>query len=105
MDWVGAKAVAEELSVHKDALHIYAGVAIQVAAALVLRRRLGSWWPWLCVLLAELANEFLDIWLSDEAPFQQWQIVAAWHDLVNTMILPTAILLLCRFGPARLWGR
>lgn len=97
MDWNGIKELAVALSVEKDALHIYFAFAIQVAAAVLLRRPLSSWLPWLAVLAATLFNEFLDLWLGEEATIQQWQIVGARHDIVNTMLLPTLLLLLCRY--------
>ena len=103
MDWEGSKALTAQLVIEKDALHIYAAFAIQITTALALRWPLSSWRPWLCVLAVELANEFLDVWLSAELTLQVWQVTAAGHDLVNTMILPTALLLLCRYGPPRLW--
>ena len=100
MDWMDLKQVMALMSVEKDALHIYAALAVQVAAALLFRRRLSSWLPWFIVLLAEAGNEALDLWLGEEAQVQQWQVSGAAHDLVNTMILPTALLLLCRYAPS-----
>ena len=41
----------------------------------------------------ELVNEGLDMWLGDEAHLQRWQFDGAFHDVVKTMILPTALLL------------
>lgn len=98
MDWVGMKGLAAELTVHKDALHVYAAFALQVAAAALFRKSLASWIPWTLVLVLELVNEGLDIWFGEEADVQYWQLAGARHDLVNTMILPTALLLLCRYA-------
>jgi len=98
VDWEAFKNAAANTVVAKDALHIYAAFAVQVLAAAVLRRPLSSWLPWTCVLLAELANECLDIYFSNEPSIQQWQWLGARHDLLNTMALPTALLLLCRYA-------
>ena len=99
MDWMGLKGLASDLGLAKDALHVYGAVAIQVAAALLCRRSLGHWLPWTIVLLAELLNEAGDMWFGEEARIQQWQIDGAVHDILNTMILPTLLLLLSRFAP------
>jgi len=98
VDWNEFKNAAAHTLVAKDALHIYAGFAVQVLAAALLRRPLSSWLPWACVLLAELLNESLDIYFSNEPSIQQWQWLGARHDILNTMALPTALLLLCRYA-------
>lgn len=99
MDWMGLKGLAEAVAVQKDALHIYAGFLIQVLAALLFRRPLGHWLPWVAVLGVELANEAMDFRFGEEARYQEWQWLGARHDLINTMILPTLLLLLCRYAP------
>jgi hypothetical protein len=93
------KGLAAQLSVAKDALHVYAAFLVQIGAAALLRKSLARWWPWLAVLVVELGNEFLDIQLGEEAHVQPWQLLGASHDIVNTMILPTLLLLLCRYAP------
>jgi hypothetical protein len=100
MDWMGLKGLASDLGLAKDALHIYAAVAIQIAAALLSRRSLAHWLPWTAVLLAELLNESGDMWFGEEAHIQQWQLDGAQHDILNTMILPTLLLLLSRYVPS-----
>jgi hypothetical protein len=97
MDWGEFKTVSETFAISKDALHIYAAFVIQAAAAAVLRRPFGSIWPWLAVLVAEAINEYLDIRYSNETSLQAWQIAEAQHDIINTMLLPSALLLLCRY--------
>ena len=99
MDWMGMKDLAADLLIAKDALHIYLAFVIQVSAAAIFRKSLASGLPWLVVLLFELVNEGLDMWLGEELQLKQWQFDGAAHDLMNTMILPTALLLLCRYAP------
>lgn len=99
MDWMGLKDLAADLSVAKDALHIYLAFVIQVSAAAILRKSLASGLPWLMVFMFELGNEGLDMLLGEEVDLQRWQFEGALHDIVNTMILPTALLLLCRYAP------
>ena len=99
MDWMGMKGLAADLLIAKDALHIYLAFIIQVSAAVIFRKSLGTALPWLTVLMFELINEGLDMWLGEESHLKPWQFDGAAHDLINTMILPTALLLLCRYAP------
>ncbi len=99
MDWLGLKDETARLMFEKDALHIYAAVAIQIAAAILSRRSLGHLLPWLAVLGVALVNEALDVVLGQEQNLQPWQVVGGVHDLINTMVLPTLLLLLCRGAP------
>jgi len=89
----------ERMPLSKDAVHIYAAVFIQVTASLTLRRPLGNLLPWLIVLGADLANEGLDIVLGEEDQVQPWQVAGALHDLVNTMFMPSILVLLVRYLP------
>ena len=100
MDWLGLKALASDIGLEKDALHIYFAFIIQVGTALILRRSLASWLPWLTVLAALLVNEYLDIFHGAETEVHAWQLRGSAHDIVNTMLLPTALLLLSRLAPS-----
>ena len=98
MDWIAAKAqLATWTGLDRDALHVYAGMLGSIGAAAILRRTLASPLPWLLVLLAELANEAGDM-LTDNL-VEQWEIDGAKHDLWNTMVAPTLLLLTARFAP------
>lgn len=99
MDWMGVKTVISEASgLSMDALHVHAGIGLQLVAALLLRRWIGSIVPWLAVLAALLLNEWSDlaheVW-HDRA----MQYEAAWTDTWNTMLQPTLLLLLARALP------
>lgn len=100
MEWNLLKDEAARLLFDKDALHIYAALVIQVAAAKLSRRSLGDLFPWLMVLGVGLINEYVDLIRGGEPRIMPWQIVGGIHDLINTMILPTVLLLLCRKAPA-----
>ena len=96
MNWIDFKLeIGRIVGLDKDALHIYCGVSIQLIAALVLRRTLGAKLPWLCVLAAILFNEWMDLHV-ELWPDRWQQYRASIHDIVNTMILPTLVLLLVR---------
>ncbi|MDQ3144720.1 MAG: hypothetical protein M3Q57_07585 [Pseudomonadota bacterium] len=83
MDWLALKDETARMMFDKDALHIYVAVAIQVAAALLSRRSLGYFLPWLAVLGCALVNEALDVVLGQEQILQPWQVVGGVHDLIN----------------------
>lgn len=99
IDWTGIKELASEVVVGKDALHVYGAFFIQISAAAVLRTPIDRWAPWCVVLLLELCNEAADIYYGEEAHLQSWQLRGAGHDVINTMLLPTTLMLLCRFAP------
>lgn len=104
MDWHQVKEWMERGSgLNMDALHVYAGVLIQLAVALVLRRSLRSPWPLLVVLVGICANEAYDlhyeIW-----PNRGDQWVESIKDGWNTMLMPTILFLLAHFAPRLLTG-
>ena len=98
MDWEAIKAaVAAWTGLERDALHIYAAIIIQIGSAALIRRTLASPWPWLVVLAFALANEWLD--MNRDNLVERWEEQAALHDLWNSMLLPTLLLLVARFAP------
>jgi len=99
MDWLSLKNEAERMLLEKDALHIYAALLIQVIAAKLSRRSVGHLLPWFTVLGFELVNELNDIRRGGEPQLMPWQVVSGVHDLINTLVLPTVLLLLCRHAP------
>jgi hypothetical protein len=90
-------AVAAWTGLERDALHVYAAVIIQLGSTALLRRTLASPWPWLIVLGFALANEYLD--MHNDNLVEDWEKAAALHDLWNTMLLPTLLMLVVRFAP------
>ncbi len=99
LDWIRAKIFVEHtIGFSHDALHVIAGVGLQLVLAGVLRVSARSIWPWSIVLLLELANEssdiYFDVW-PDHA--KQWGEGA--KDVLLTMALPTFILAVARFRP------
>ncbi len=74
------------------------GVGLLLLLALIAGRRLDDWRLWLAVLAVELLNEVVDLanTISPEATWAESR-----HDVLVTMALPTAILLLMRFTDRR----
>lgn len=99
MNWIGLKAeLVGLIGLDRDALHVYAAVAFQLVVAGVTRRSLASFAPWLAVAGVELVNEsadyFLEVW-----PDRALQQAGGLHDLVNTMLMPTVLLIASRYAP------
>src|SRR5688572_28344053 len=106
MDWYAFKTWLEVASrLDMDALHDHAGLLLQLLAALALRRSIRSPWPWLAVLVATLANEAYDMhyetWPDPERA-SQWAEGA--KDLVNSLFIPSLLLMLARCAPWLLTG-
>ena len=96
--WIAIKSeIVALLSLERDALHVYAGVAVQIVAALLLRRPIAHLAPWFVVLAVELLNEAVTGYA--DGLLEDWEIGGATHDLVNVMALPTALMLLARYAP------
>ncbi len=93
---IGSKDALELLiDLSPDALHIHLSLLVLFAIAFVVRRRPDHWIPWATLLLIEIVNEINDILhhsmltpLDDRA--------AALHDLLNTMLWPTVLLIFGR---------
>jgi hypothetical protein len=93
--WIGYKTrLVDFVGLSNDAMHVHGSILILFVSAIVLRCRPDSIWCWLIVLVAELFNEYAD--LKGVAPGEA-TIDAAVHDLYNTMLWPTVILVLGRF--------
>ena len=80
----------------KDALHIYFGLALFLLVRLIWRWRGGWLAAWFAVLVMACGGEFLD--MTAEASRAAIQPDAAhWHDIWNTMLWPTALLVVGRW--------
>jgi hypothetical protein len=104
MDWHYTKVWLEQASgLNMDALHVHAGIALQILFALILRRPLSSPWPWLGVAAAEAANEYYDL-AYEVWPDRAIQVAEGVRDLWNTLLIPTLLLLLSRYAPRLVVG-
>jgi hypothetical protein len=100
-EWFTVKHVIERsFAFHDDALHVIAGVVLQLVLAFVLRSTVSRFAPWLIVLALELANEWgdvrFDLWPEAERSAQVGEGV---KDVLLTMALPTLLLLVSRYRP------
>ncbi len=88
----------------RDGLHVHVGLIVFFAAALIFRWPLRSWKPWALTLAITLAGEAWDI-RDTLAAGGRVRLDYNWQDIWNTMLWPSAILILARstrlFGPSR----
>ncbi len=75
--------------------HTYAGLAIWLAAAVLMRRPLASARPWLVAVAAEVANECVD-----RVAHGSWMWRDTLGDAAATWFWPTVLLLALRYVPA-----
>jgi len=95
MGYQDLKLLVEQYSgLEKDALHIHVALLLYLIAMFAFRQTRRSRFPWLFVLLVELANEAVDI-LSNNA--EAWVIEGSAKDLWNTMLWPTVLLFVGRY--------
>ena len=80
----------------KDALHIYAGLALFIAVRLAWRWRGGWFVAWLAVLGLASGVEWLDMLAEGKIGAIQPD-PAHWHDIWNSMVWPTVLLLVGRW--------
>jgi len=89
--------VSDYSGLEKDALHIHVALILYLGASFVFRRSPRFWLAWLLVLGVELGNEAYDLWQqAADGDVPRW--TEGLKDLWNTMLWPTALLLLARFA-------
>jgi hypothetical protein len=80
----------------RDALHVYAGLAVFLFVRLLWRWRGGWMIAWLAALALASSIEWLDMRAEGQAGVPQPE-PAHWHDVWNTMVWPTVLLLIGRW--------
>ena len=86
----------EVTNLSKDALHVYAGMAVMLLVIAVWKKPLSDWRPLAAVALASVAGELWDVidtWSHGGTP--KWD--ANWKDIWNTMFWPSLLFGLARF--------
>lgn len=97
--WHQCKLFIEHfVSIPHESIHVIAGVLVWLVFALVGRRPVTAWWPWLGIFVVILWNETVDLWMEQwPDPGQQYGEGA--KDLFVTMIVPTIIMFAARLRP------
>jgi hypothetical protein len=80
----------------RDALHIYVGMAVFIAVALIFRRSLRDPRPIAAVLLVAIAGEVWDLVDRSRSGYPP-AVAGGWHDLWNTLFWPSVLFLLARY--------
>lgn len=85
--------LVETIGLAKDALHVHVGLILFFGAALAFKWPVRSWKPWGIALAATLIGEAWDI-RDTLAAGRPLLLAANFTDLWNTMLWPSAILLI-----------
>lgn len=97
--WYEAKMFIEHASiVSSDALHLLVGTLVWLLIALVLRRPITQWLPWLILLALIAFNEAVDLWI-ERWPDLAMQYGESAKDVCLTMVLPTVVMFAARLRP------
>jgi hypothetical protein len=99
VSWHQGKLFIEHaVRIDHDALHVILGVLLWLVMALIVRRPLTSWRPWLWVLAFILWNETVDLWI-ERWPEPAMQYGEGARDLVLTVFLPAVLMFAARTRP------
>lgn len=97
--WYQCKLFIEHsVAISHESLHVILGVLVWLAFALLLRRPITAWRPWLWLLAAILWNETVDLW-TEQWPDPGQQYGEGMKDIAVTMIVPTILLFAARYRP------
>jgi lipoprotein signal peptidase len=92
-DYLAWKAtLSGDMGFSEALLHVHAGLAIFVVAALIFRRKGRTWIPLAVVLAVALGNELIDYYYSP-----RWEIQSSAKDAINTILWPAILSLIARW--------
>ncbi|MES2120709.1 MAG: hypothetical protein V4513_09060 [Pseudomonadota bacterium] len=97
--WHQGKLLVEHaLTISHDTLHVLVGVILWLLIALLVRRPITSWRPWLWLLAIICWNETVDLW-NETWPDPGEQFGEGLKDLALTVFLPALIMAAARLRP------
>jgi len=88
--------LVEHLHLARDALHIYVALIVLFGSCALFGWKVHQWRPWLLVLLAAFVGEVLDI-RGMAGPFESAIGRENVKDILNTMAVPTLLLIAARY--------
>lgn len=86
------------LTIPHETLHVVIGVLVWLVAALLTRKPITSWYPWLWVFAAILWNETVDLW-NEQWPDPGQQYGEGAKDILITILVPTLLMIAARLRP------
>jgi hypothetical protein len=99
ISWHQAKLFVEHaVTIDHDTLHVIVGFLIWLALALLMRRPITSWYPWLWLFAIIAWNETVDLW-TEQWPNPGQQYGEGAKDLALTILLPTLVMFAARARP------
>jgi len=97
--WHQGKLFLEHsLTIDHDALHVIVGVLVWLVSALLLRRPITSWRPFMWCFAIILWNETVDLWV-EQWPDPGMQYGEGVKDLVLTILVPALLTISARSRP------
>jgi hypothetical protein len=94
----GKLFVEHAFAIDHDALHVLVGLLAWLAFALVLRRPVTSWLPFLWCLALILWNETVDLWV-EQWPEPGMQYGECAKDVILTLLAPALLMMTARLRP------
>jgi len=85
-------------AIDHDALHVLVGVFAWLLIALLLRRPVTSWLPFLWCVALILWNETVDLWV-EQWPDPGMQYGECAKDVILTLLLPALLMAAARLRP------
>jgi hypothetical protein len=97
--WHQGKLLVEHaVTIDHDTLHVLVGTILWLLIAMLMRRPLTSWYPWLWLFAIICWNETVDLW-NEQWPQPGMQYGEGLKDLALTIFIPTLIMAAARLRP------
>ena len=87
----GKLYIEHSVPIEHGTLHVILGVLAWLAIAIIARRAVSSWFPWLGLFALILWNEAADLWV-ERWPERGMQYTDGLKDIFLTMFVPTVLM-------------
>lgn len=94
----GKLFIEHTVTITHESLHVIVGVLVWLFFALLFRRPITSWKPWLWLFAVILWNETVDLWV-EQWPDPGQQYGEGMKDVILTMLLPSILMAAARWRP------
>jgi hypothetical protein len=94
----GKLFVEHAVAIDHDALHVLVGIFAWLALAVLFRRPVTSWIPFLWCFALALWNETVDLWV-EQWPEPGMQYGECAKDVILTMLAPAMLMIVARLRP------